>query len=338
MYKKRQPADSDPEALAILREQELRKRHAQSRAVLAQLVLRGDCDLHMHSNASDGSDSPPALLQKVMQQGLKAYALTDHDGVSGLEAMDLVREKLTKLGVELPDYVPGLEVSASYALDEGSQEVHVLGYFPLGGIEGLAEFLEEQRQSRDERNRQVCARLQELGFEISFEELQGEGSEVIGRPHVAALMVRKGYAGSYREAFDDWLSAGRPAYVRRKQPPVEEVIRVIRAAGGLPVLAHPSLYAGWMTSEAELRERFQGLQAYGLDGVELYQGETTLEHARLVSRAVAGLGLLPTIGSDYHGVNKNDVEMLRAGMDWSELFEPHWALLEQEAGLNRDDR
>ena len=331
MRDRRRLADRSPEELQAEREQQLLERHSRGRSRLAQIVRGGAADLHLHSTASDGSDSPPALLQAVMAQELKAYALTDHDGIQGLQAMGLVRDKLEKLGMDLPAFIPGVEISGVYDEGERKQEVHVLAYFPAGGIEELRPFLQEQRKNRDARNRRMCERLQELGMLVTFEELQGEGGEVLGRPHLATIMIRKGYANSHRDAFDRWLGSGKPAYVPRELPAVQDVLSIARGVGAVTVLAHPSLYRGWMDDEDRLRERLTELQHAGLDGIELYQNETKLEHAQVLSRIGAEMGFLPTIGSDYHGRNKTDVPMLRADKDMTELLEPFEEILEEAA-------
>lgn len=331
MRDRRRLADRSPEEIQAERNKLLQERYERGRGCLARIVGAGAADLHLHSTASDGSDSPPALLQAVMANGLKAYALTDHDGIQGLQAMSLVRDKLRKLGMDLPAFIPGVEISGVYEEGGRKQEVHVLAYFPVGGIEELQPFLQEQRKNRDARNRRMCERLQELGMHVTFEELQGEGGEVLGRPHLATIMIRKGYANSHREAFAEWLGSGKPAYVPRELPAVQDVIRIARGVGAVTVLAHPSLYRGWMDDEDRLRERLTELQNAGLDGIELFQNETKREHAQTLSRIGADMGFLPTIGSDYHGRNKTDVPMLQAAQDMTELLEPYAKILQEAA-------
>ena len=337
MRNRHRRVDSNPEVIQTLREQGFRKKHVEGKARLAELILNGGVDLHLHSTASDGSDSPPALLQAVMANGLRAYALTDHDGIAGLRTMHLVRDKLAKLGVDLPEFVPGVEVSANYQHEGEDQEIHLLVYFPVGGVEELQPFLQEHRKNRDARNRLMCERLQELGMNVTFEDLQGEGGEVIGRPHVATIMIRKGYVNSHRDAFDLWLGEGRPAYVQRDLPSVADVIATARDVGAVIVLAHPSLYAGWMDDMDILRERFKTLQLLGLDGVELFQNETDRADASAIAEIACSLNMLPTVGSDYHGKNKTDIPMLKGDQDMSDLLDPFEDILRDLIQEVRED-
>lgn len=282
----------------------------RSLELLEEAMLRGPADLHTHTNVSDGKTSPPQLIQEVMRCRLKTFALTDHDTIAGIEAISMVFEKLSQLNAELPDFVPGVEISARF---EG-QEVHLLAYYPAGLIRCLEGYLEERRKDRDRRNKKLCEKANENGMRISFEELSNEGGFVVGRLHMAQLMIRKGYVTSVQEAFDTWLSEGRPCYVERELPDVEEAIKEVRRSGGVPVLAHPALYKDWLRGEEAagfdgLRDKLTKLKDEGLQGVEVLHGETALEESRLIAEAGAELDLLPTAGSDYHGSHKPHVRL-----------------------------
>lgn len=284
----------------------------ESLRLLWEVMLEGALDLHTHSNVSDGKTSPPQLVQEVLTHRLKVFALTDHDTIAGIEAISMLYEKLSQMGIDLPDFFPGVEISAE--LD--GQEVHLLGYYPSGSIRCLDGYLQERRMDREARNRLLCAGADSLGMPIQYSELSSEGGHVVGRLHMAQILIRKGYVTSVKEAFEHFLAEGKPLYIKRDLPAAETAIKQIRQTGGVPVLAHPALYKGWLRgeqagSEADLQKRFAALQAVGLQGVEVVHGETVLAESRVVAAAAASLELLPTVGSDYHGSHKPHVHLYK---------------------------
>lgn len=286
---------------------------------LKAYLYEGALDLHLHSNSSDGYDSPPALLTKVMQHGLKTFAVTDHDTLWGVGEVRMILDKLMQIHVpNLPRFVPGVELNVEFE----EQEIHLLAYFPDGGEEGMQDFLDRSKAMRIARNRELCALLTELGFPLRYEDLMKEGGQVLGRMHVANLMTRRGYVGSVDEAFDRYLSEGKPGYIGRSHPMMEEALKLVLAQGGVPVLAHPMLY-GWVEAGGDggrLRGKLKTLQAMGCQGVEVVHGETPLEVSATVAEVARELGLLKTIGSDYHGSNKPGVEMYRSFEDYAEYL------------------
>lgn len=291
--------------------------NAESLRLLWEAMRKGAVDLHVHSNVSDGKTSPPQLVQEVLRNELKAFSLTDHDTIAGIEAVSMVYEKLSQLGVALPDFIPGVEISAGF---EG-QEVHLLAYYPAGMIRCLDAYLEERRKDREDRNRRLCEKAETLGMHISYEELSSEGGFVVGRLHMAQLMIRKGYVASVSEAFERFLGDGRPCYVKRNLPRVEDAIKKVRETGGVPVLAHPALYRNWLRgpevmSREELGGKIAGLKEAGLQGIEVLHGETGREESFIIAGLTAELGLLPTVGSDYHGSHKPRVHMQNAKNDF----------------------
>ena len=296
---------------------------------IRRIVAAGACDLHLHTTASDGTTSPGDLVRMVVASGLRAFSVTDHDTVaalpgirdalSGLRAHPLADEPAHPLADEpadVPEFVPGVELSADFEVWPGHiVEIHLLGYFPLGGIEAVEGWLGEQRARRTERNQRMCAILTELGMPLSMEELEAEGTldqeggNVVGRVQAANILVRKGFAESRRDAFQRFLNPGRPGYARRDRPDLRESIGFLVLHGGVPVVAHPHVYH-W-TGDAsglggrKLADVLVRLRDWGLAGVEAFHGEAS-EQARAEVRA-AGLeaGLLLTAGSDFHGSNKH---------------------------------
>ena len=241
-------------------------------------------DLHMHSTASDGSVAPADVVAAAQRAGLSAIALTDHDTVDGVAEAQHAGELL---GVRV---VAGVELSA---VDDGD-EIHVLGLH-LTHPEHIASALDELKETRRERARTTVERLNALGIPVTLEAVfAAAGDGAVGRPHVAKALVAGGWARDFREAFDRWLGTGRPACVEKRTVTFEEAARLIHEAGGISVYAHP----GGDASRAVLEE----LASLGLDSVEvLHPSHTTDEIVRLAA-LTDELGLLPSGGSDWHGV------------------------------------
>lgn len=287
-----------------------RENSQKSREMLWETMRNGATDLHTHSNASDGKTSPPQLIQEVLNHRLKSFALVDHDTTSGIEAVSMVYEKLTQLGMELPDFIPGVEISCEL---EG-QEVHLLGYYPTGTIRCLDGFLEERRQDREKRNRKMCELAEANGMPIDYDELATEGGGTIGRVHMAQLLIRKGYVSSVDDAFNRFLSEGQPLYVERTLPSAADAIHQIVMTGGCAVLAHPAIYKDWFRGpkphgSTSLHRKLSLLKEGGLAGVEVLHGETSFAESELIAQVTAELDLVPTAGSDYHGSHKPNVRL-----------------------------
>jgi 3',5'-nucleoside bisphosphate phosphatase len=247
--------------------------------------MPGAVDLHTHTTASDGALSPRELVRQAARVGLRVLAVTDHDSTEGLA------EALAEARHHPPlEIVPGIEINC----DADAAEIHVLGYCMDYEAPWFQAFCREQREERRARVRRIAERLEALGLPIDPEEvwaLVQEGSA--GRPHVARVMVRRGYVASVREAFSRYLATGRPAYVpRRKLTPVEAV-RVIRRAGGVPVLAHPGL--------ADRDAMIPALVAAGLLGIECYYNEHSAARTAHYLQLCRDHRLLATGGSDFHG-------------------------------------
>jgi len=241
--------------------------------------------------------------------GLAAIAITDHDTVSGNpEALAAGRE----LGVEV---VPGVEVSSEY----GPYTVHLLGYYPEPDAPALAALLVQLRAHRDERNPRILARLAELGCPLSLEDVAAEaGGEVIGRPHIAAALVRKGYVRSAEDAFDRYLGRGARAYVeRRKLPPAQSIDALLRSRA-VPVLAHPGDLGVRSVDATETVVR--GLVEMGLRGIEVYYHAHNTEQSAAYLRLAKRYGLAVTGGSDFHGASKPDIHLGRGG---GHMFVPY---------------
>ena len=249
------------------------------------MLTAGGVDLHSHTTASDGTLTPRELVRLAAKHGVRVLAVTDHDSTEGLAEASAVAVLHPKLEI-----VPGLEINC----DVDGGEIHVLGYFVDMKASWFQEFLRGQREERRARVHRMAARLAELGMPIEPAEvfaITKEGSA--GRPHVAQVMVNRGYVKSVREAFDKYLRAGGPANVPRRRLAPAEAVRIIRRAHGVPVLAHPGL--------AESDGTIPELVEAGLLGIETYYPEHSVEQTRRYAELCARLDLVATGGSDYHG-------------------------------------
>lgn len=255
-------------------------------------------DLHTHSTCSDGTLRPTELVRAAKAAGLTHMALTDHDTVSGLAE---ARAEAARQGIE---FLGGLEISAE--LQPGT--MHILGYgFDESSTELLGK-LEVVQRARRERNPKIVQKLNDLGFDLTMEEIESEaGGTVVGRPHFAAVMVRKGLVASTQEAFDAFLAKGKPAYENKVRLSPEESIATIRDAGGVAVLAHPLQMKA--RDEAELEAMIERLVQAGLQGLECHYRNHTPEDTAMLLSLARTLGLFPTGGSDFHGANRPKIHL-----------------------------
>ena len=256
-------------------------------------------DLHLHSTCSDGSLRPTELVTRARRLGLRGVGLTDHDTVAGVPEF-VQAGKAADIAV-----VPGVEISAEWP----SGTMHILGYFVDPSAPPLVEALEWMRAGRHERNRRICERLRQLGYAVRWEDVEAVAAgEVIGRPHIAEALRRRGYVGDIREAFDKLLGENRPAYVERRRLSPGRALAVIHESGGLAVLAHPVTLN---LRDDELEECVRSLTAQGLDGIECYYPEHDSAMTLFLLRLCRRYDLAPTGGSDYHGDNSPGIEMGR---------------------------
>lgn len=274
-------------------------------------------DLHTHSTASDGSETPTAVVGQAVRSGLSAIALTDHETQDGIEE---ARTAADAAGIE---FVPGAELACEW--DRGG--LHLVVLFLEPGPGPLQDRFVEFRAGRNRRNQAIARRLASAGIDISYEEVlaqAGEGS--VGRPHFAAILVAKGYVPDIPTAFREYLGAGGAAYATRPLPTPAEAIKLARRSGGVPVVAHPHTL-GLNTSD-EYAAAFRLLAGYGLVGVECYYGEYPPETRRKLEATVRSFGLLPSGGSDFHGSYKPG---LRVGIGRGDLEVPDRILDELRA-------
>jgi predicted metal-dependent phosphoesterase TrpH len=267
-------------------------------------------DLHVHSTASDGSLSPRELVAEAKAQGLRAIALTDHDTTEGL---DEALAAGAALGLEI---IPGIEISA----DHHPGSMHILGLFIDHHYQPLAEQLQVLKQARADRNPQIIAKLQKLGLAITMEEvLAVAGGGQVGRPHIAQVLMHKGYVASFPEAFEKYIGNHGPAYVNKFRFSPQESIAMITTAGGVASLAHP--FTLEYSSTGHLKIILQQLRDWGLTALEVYYPEHAPERQTTYKKLAQELGLLMTGGSDYHGVIKPEVKLGLVGPDQHVSYE-----------------
>lgn len=241
-------------------------------------------DLHIHTTASDGKESPAEVVARAKSLGLKAIAITDHDTLEGVKPA-FAAGRLHKIEV-----LPGVELGSEHQ----GEEVHILGYLLELHNQAFLERLAFFRNTRVDRMERMVEKIQQFGFPVDMERVMTiAGSGSVGRPHLAAALVEVGAVETIAEAFEKYIGAGCPAYVPRHKLNPVEAVRLIRAAGGVPVLAHPGLNnASRLIGE---------LIEAGLAGLEAYHPAHSREQASYYHRLAGEYGLIVTGGSDYHG-------------------------------------
>jgi predicted metal-dependent phosphoesterase TrpH len=257
-------------------------------------------DLHTHTTASDGTFTPRDLVYKAKEEGLDAIAITDHDTMAGnAEALEIGKQ----LEFEV---ISGVEISADCPF--GSQ--HIVGLFIDPQNETLESVLHELREFREQRNRKMIVRLAELDIHITMDELLAEaGGDLVGRPHFARLLEKRGYVTNYREAFEKYLKAGGAAYLDKKRLPSDQAIQMIHEAGGTSILAHP--YVLRQKDQANFEENVAYLVDQGIQGIEAYYSDHTKGDEALFTDLARRHNLLVSGGTDFHGAVKPDIQLGR---------------------------
>ncbi len=247
-------------------------------------------DLHTHTTASDGDQSPIDLVTLASNGGLTAIAITDHDTTAGIspDAVALGGQ----LGVEV---IAGIELSVEFS---GGQ-LHLLGYFIDPSSPILLTRLTLLQDNRIRRNERIVEKLRDLGIDITLNEIRAAaGGDVVGRPHFAKVLIQKGVVSTMQEAFDKYIADGALAHVPKDKLTPTEAINLIHAAGGKAVLAHPN---NLKRSPAETEQEILRLKEYGLDGIEARYSRHTPEDTSRYLDMAARLALLTSGGSDFHG-------------------------------------
>lgn len=258
-------------------------------------LVHGLADLHTHTTASDGMQSPSENVRLAKAAGLAAIAITDHDTVTGVEEAVL---EGARIGI---DVVPGVEVSTV----SNGVDIHILGYYTNNQNEEWLKRLASLRGVRDQRNDMIVKKLCTLGIPITMDEVRAaahrdkdknmaeNSAATIGRPHIAEVLIRKGVVSSMKEAFDLYLASGAAAYVNPPRLHPYEAIDWIKQAGGTSVIAHPGLYGNDGLVEDIIR--------YGAQGIEVFHSDHGFEEEQRYGTLALKYNLIATGGSDFHG-------------------------------------
>lgn len=249
-------------------------------------------DMHVHTTFSDGDYTPSQIVQTAKEKGLKLIAITDHDECRGYEEI---------AGADTGIIVcPGIEIAAKY---EG--EVHILGFNIDWRSKALLKHVESVVLHRKFRAENMIKKLNSAGFDVTIDDVNTESTgKVIGRPHIAAALIKKGYVSSYKEAFKRFLSKHSPYYVPYEKIGLQDAAQLIIEAKGKAVLAHPGL-----VKEKTLESLFPKLKGMGFWGIEAYHTVHSYGQCREFESTARRYGLFVTAGSDFHGSAKPDVEL-----------------------------
>jgi len=251
-------------------------------------MMNGKADLHTHTTHSDGSCSPKEIILKAKQSSIDMISITDHDNIKGFkEASETGKD----LGVEV---IPGVEISSEIS----DREIHILGYFFDPDNTELERYLSFFREERIKRAGRIANKLMNLGFEITLDEiLKKTEKSSVGRPHIAQVMLEKGFISSYYEAFNKYIGNGAPAYEKKVHLSPQSAFRIISDAGGLSFIAHPG-----NMPENLLKELIDS----GMDGIEVVHPSHSKLQQKFYRGIVNSYFLLECGGSDYHGGKRED--------------------------------
>jgi 3',5'-nucleoside bisphosphate phosphatase len=256
-------------------------------------------DLHCHSTASDGTLPPTEVVRLAVENELSALALTDHDTIGGIAEAAAEAKRLSL------DFLPGIEISAEFP-HPGT--MHLLGYGVDPASPTLRDLTKTLLAGRDNRNPKIVEKLQSLNISITMQEVEQEaGGKVVGRPHIAAILLRKGYVSNIKQAFDKYLAPGGLAYFDKERLTPKQAISMILESGGVPVLAHPIQLR--YENDAQLERIVKGLVDLGLAGIEVIHSDHDAKLFEKYSALAKQFGLLKAGGSDFHGRNKEAIQL-----------------------------
>ena len=246
-------------------------------------------DLHVHTTASDGQYSPTEIIEKAASKNISVMAITDHDTAAGInEAAKAAKKNNITL-------IPGTELNISFP----TGEFHLLGLGFTHISPSLQSIFDKLIQDRNNRNYQIIEKMKSAGIEISLEEIQTDFPDtIIGRPHFAAELQKKGIVKTRQQAFDQYLAKGRPMYVERTGANLDESIVAIKESGGVPVIAHPmSLYLSW----GKLPDQLINFYERGVLGMEAFHPGARVTECLRLEELAKKIGFFVTAGSDFHG-------------------------------------
>ena len=246
-------------------------------------------DLHVHTTASDGQYSPTEIIEKAASKNISLMAITDHDTAAGI---DEAAKAAKKNNITL---IPGTELNISFP----TGEFHLLGLGFTHISPSLQSIFDKLIQDRNNRNYRIIEKMKSAGIEISLEEIQTDfPNTIIGRPHFAVELQKKGIVKTRQQAFDQYLAKGRPMYVERTGANLDESIVAIKESGGVPVIAHPmSLYLSW----GKLPDQLINFYERGVLGMEAFHPGARVTECLRLEELAKKIGFFVTAGSDFHG-------------------------------------
>lgn len=259
-------------------------------------------DLHTHTTASDGTFTPIELVNYAITKNLAAMAITDHDTISGI---GVAKSHLLKIDADL-EVISGIEFST---MDTTicNRDIHILGLYIDENNTDFVRSLKDIVDSRERRNIKMIKALNKLGIDITKEDIiNNSGEEIITRAHFAKALLDKGYIKNYSEAFEKYIGHGCAGYVKREKVTPKDAIELILSCGGIPVLAHPTLYDLNLT---QLDGLIKELTSYGLMGIEGIYSLYTKSEEKYLNDSADKYDLLVTGGSDFHGENKSGIDL-----------------------------
>lgn len=280
-------------------------------------------DLHVHSNASDGTFTPSEVVALAAEKGLAAIALTDHDTIDGLlEA----QQAAAGLPVEI---IPGIELSCVYQ----EEEIHLLGIYVDPDNREFTSQTEALKEIRKQRNKEIIHRFQRDGISITLDEVMaGNPHTVITRAHFARVLLHKGYGTNLNQVFKKYLDYSAPYCPRKEKITPEHAMKTLTSCNASPVLAHPYLYH---LGDRKTEELVRYLKELGLHGLEVYHSSNNQYESGKLRKLARQYDLFPTGGSDFHGSNKPDIALGvgRGGLRVSELLLNDIKRIRREKGL-----
>ena len=246
-------------------------------------------DLHVHTTASDGQYTPTQIIQKAKDLSISTIAITDHDTLSGLKESEAAAKRA---GI---NFIPGIEISITYSRGE----FHLLGLGLYHPSSSMLELIQTVQKNRNQRNIDIVKKMNSDGVNISFEDIQNDfPGTIIGRPHIAAYLAKKGVVKRNQQAFDKYLARGRPWYCEKIGANLDEAILAIRESGGVPVLAHPmSLYLSW----GKLPDTLKDYKERGILGIEAFHPGARMTDCLRLEETGRKMGFFITASSDFHG-------------------------------------
>lgn len=266
-----------------------------------------EVDMHIHTIASDGTFTPEEVVKRAKSFGMKTIAITDHDTVDGLAEGKKIADEV---GIE---FIQGIEISCNI----DNLEVHILGYFlNLEDEEFLTE-LEELKKARENRNKKVVEKLEKCGIVVDMEKVKNMApGNIISRVHIANYLVEIGAAFSKNDAFEKYLGKTGAAYVPKENFPPERAVKMLHANGAFVSMAHPKLIT---QNDGILENMISELKKLGLGGLEAVYGTFTPAEKRKYKKMAKRHSLLVTGGSDFHGANREGIDIGDTGLEYSQF-------------------